>query len=289
MGEDALELFVDRAGLAAPDYALTRLNVEPIGRICSQLAGLPLAVELAATWIRILSPRDLADRLVDVTRAASPTSRVDGRHQNLQAVIASSWAWLGPAEREVATALGVFRGGFTCEAAEVVAGATLATLAALADRAMIQRLPDPTGGTRYQMHELLRVHATTQLTAGDPAWAHAIRLRHFDHFLGLADAAGAAGRTWVDPSLDGPFALERANLNAAFSWAVERDDAERALRILDALDAFWPYSIPPTSARTAHLSRALDLSWDAADRGTRMARAKALNRLGYIVFDSDRD
>ena len=127
---DAMALFVDRAAGVASGYALTELNRPVLAEICRTLQGSPLAIELAASWIRVLSPRDLLTSLVRVDPMVGSDSAgfVEERHRSVEAVLDSSWRWLGETDRAVIEALGVFVGGFTREAAEVVAGADLGNI-----------------------------------------------------------------------------------------------------------------------------------------------------------------
>src|SRR4029450_1779574 len=117
---------------------------------------------------------------------------VEERHRSIQVVLDSSWQWLGDADRAVIEALGGFVGGFTREAAEAVAGADLGALSQLSQLALIQRLPDPYGGSRYQVHELVRSYALGRLERLDD-----IRERHLHYFLGLVDTLGIWSNTPV--------------------------------------------------------------------------------------------
>ena len=188
---DATALFLDRTTLVAGGYALTEHNAKTLGEICDVLHGLPLAIELAASWIPVLSPRDLLDHLRQAdTALASDTALVEERHRSLTMILDSSWRWLSPRERTVLSALAIFVGGFTREAAEAVAGASLGVLAALAERSLIQRLPDARGGSRYQVHELVRHYALRQLEDDGP-----IRRRHFAYFLELVESLETSWNT----------------------------------------------------------------------------------------------
>ena len=289
MRRDAIDLFAERAVRAAPTYALTAINGDTISHVCERLGGLPLAIELAASWINVLSPRDLLSRIDDTMDVPSTSGSVEDRHRSMLGVLDSSWQWLSENDRSVLAALGVFVGGFTREAAEEVAGATLASLSALSERALIQRLPDTVGGTRYQVHELVRTYALGRLEAAGSRVARAVRSRHFDYFLRLAEGYETSWNTPIEPECNGPLGAEQDNLDSAMSWALSEGEAERALRITDALDAFWPYSLPRNSNRLDHIYRALSIPWsDSRPVGVR-ARAKALNRAGHIEIDFDPD
>jgi non-specific serine/threonine protein kinase len=286
---EAVDLFVDRAASMAPTYALTEHNLEPIAEICDRLAGLPLAIELTASWVRTLSPLDLVNQLGEASHLASTGGTVAARHRDLSSVLDSSWQWLNDADQAVAAALGVFRGGFTREAAQQVAGASLASLSTLTERSLIQRLPDAVGGSRYELHELIRTYALARLEALGSRLAEEVRWRHFDHFLGVAEGLDTPEHTLVDPTLDSPVAREQANLDAATSWVLDHGDAERALRIIHALHAFYPYSRPHDVDRIDHLTRALALPWTRSGPAADSVRGKALNRLGYVYMGEDLD
>ena len=174
---DATALFLDRATSVAGAYALTEHNAKTLSEICDVLHGLPLAIELAASWIPVLSPRDLLDHLRQADIAlASDTALVEERHRSLAVILDSSWRWLSARERTVLSALAIFVGGFTREAAEAVADADLGVLAALAERSFIQRLPDARGGSRYQVHELVRHYALRHLEDDRPIRSTALRV-----------------------------------------------------------------------------------------------------------------
>jgi predicted ATPase len=111
---DATALFLDRTTSIAGAYALTEHNAKTLGEICDVLHGLPLAIELAASWIPVLSPRDLLDHLRQGEPAlASDTALVEERHRSLAVILDSSWRWLSATERTVLSALAIFVGGFT--------------------------------------------------------------------------------------------------------------------------------------------------------------------------------
>ena len=166
---DATALFLDRATSVAVAYALTEHNAKTLGGICDVLHGLPLAIELAASWIPVLSPRDLLDHLWrGEIVLASENAPVEERHRSLAVILDSSWRWLSPRERTVLSALAVFVGGFAREAAEAVAAADLARIRYIDRAVLIQSLPDAWGGSRYQVHELVRHYALRHLEDDGP-------------------------------------------------------------------------------------------------------------------------
>ena len=286
MGAEAKDLFLDRALAVAPAYALTEHNSEPIDEICDRLDGLPLAIELAASWVRAVSPLDLLSGLTQTLASPEPGGVVEDRHRSLDAVLDSTWQWLSDEDRSVVTALGVFRGGFTREAAERVAGANLSSLATLTERSLIQRLPDATGGSRYQVHGLVRAYAADRLAA-DGATGAAVSARHFDYFLQLVERFDTPSYTLIDPRRDLPVTQERANFEKAMFWAIDRGDAPRALRMISVLDRFWIYSLTPAGDKAQLISRALAIPW--SEQQPDADRARALRLLGHAVVDVDPD
>jgi len=280
---DAMALFVDRAAGVASGYALTELNRPVLAEICRMLQGSPLAIELAASWIRVLSPRDLLTSLARVEPVVGSDSAgfVEERHRSIEAVLDSSWHWLGETDRAVIEALGVFVGGFTREAAEAVAGADLGTLSRLSQLALIQRLPDPYGGSRYQVHELVRNYALGRLELTDR-----VRQRHLRFFLDLVDTTGAGCSTQVAPKWSDPVIADLANIDAALVWALDRGDAESAQRLAVGLDHFFLFCLHSFEHRVGRLEVALALSGPDSPDAAR-ARAQALDHLGRREFATD--
>jgi len=283
---EAADLFIERAVGVAPVYALTEANLSIIQRICERLDGLPLAIELAASWIRVVSPADLLaelERSTDLLTSDSDT--VAQRHRSMRAVLDSSWRWLGQDDQEVLAALGVFAGGFTREAAEAVAGASLSSLASLIDRALIQRLPDSTGGTRYHVHELIRSYALERLQGAGEDRADTVRSRHLDFFLGLVESANAVWESPQGPAWLGRTRMERANIDSAMSWALERQDANRALRMAAGLYSLWVFSSVPAQYASV-LDRALSLPARSSAPEAVRIRVEALNVAGFASIAS---
>ncbi len=280
---DATALFLDRATSVAGAYALTEHNAKTLGEICDVLHGLPLAIELAASWIPVLSPLDLLDHLrQDDIALASDTALVEERHRSLAVILDSSWRWLSARERTALSALAIFVGGFTREAAEAVADADLGVLAALAERSLIQRLPDARGGSRFQVHELVRNYALRQVADDGP-----LRARHFAYFLELLESLETSWNTKYEPLWSNPIGADLANIDAATAWALDGGDAEGALRMAVGLDVFWILSLPSVAVRRARLEAALALPWSPSSVIGIRARAKAYHLLGMLQLPTD--
>jgi predicted ATPase/DNA-binding CsgD family transcriptional regulator len=280
---DAIALFLDRATSIAGAYALTEHNAKTLGDICEVLHGLPLGIELAASWIPVLSPHDLLDHLREAdTTLASDTAFVEDRHRSLAVILDSSWRWLDARERTVLSALAIFVGGFTREAAESVADADLGVLAGLAERSLIQRLPDVRGGSRYQVHELVRHYAMRQLKDD-----RLNRRRHFSYFLGLVETLETDWNTQLEPLWSNPIGSDLANISAAMMWVLDQRDAEGALRLVVGIERFWHFSVPPAAVLLAWLEAALELPWSPSNLVSIRARAKAYLFAGIVKTPAD--
>ena len=281
---DALALFIDRASIGAPGWSVSVVTDSAVAEICERLEGLPLAIELAASWIRVLSPRDL---LIEITSGVEMLSAVGdvvaARHRSMQAVLDSTWKWLGAKERDVLTRLSVFVNGFSKDAAEVVAGATLGALATLSERSLIRRVPHPSGITRYHVHELIRTFAEDQLRAAH-GWDE-VEHQHYLYFASIVQSAQAAWDTAEEPQALARIRVDQDNVEGALTRALDRGAATEALRLIGGLFAYWIYT-SPLGLRRRLLDRTLALPPDDAEDPT--VRARALNVAGYAWMSIDR-
>ncbi|MFF5531260.1 ATP-binding protein [Streptomyces cinerochromogenes] len=234
----ALRLLADRGAAARPGFR-TEDDPEACAEICRRLDGLPLAIELAAARLRMLTPRQIADRLDDRFRLLTSGSRtLLPRQQTLRAVVDWSWDLLDAGERDVLARLSVFAGGCDLAAAEAVCGpAALDALGSLVDKSLVVAAPAADGGMRYRLLETVAEYAAERLAEtgrrGEAERAHLI------HYRELA-------RT-TDPLLRGPeqraaidrFQLEYENLRTAFRHAVAERDEQEALCLVLSLLWFW--------------------------------------------------
>jgi predicted ATPase/DNA-binding SARP family transcriptional activator len=207
----AVQLFEDRARLLRPGFR-PDADLAPVGRVCRLVGGMPLAIELAARWVRSASPAAIADRLAAGTELLETTAPdVAPRHRSIRSVIDWSWELLSDSERQALRRLSVLRGGFDLDAAAAVAGAGLPLLAGLVDHSLVEVGEDG----RYGMHELLRQDAGRRLAA-DPAEEAEARRRHAAHFSGLLPDPGGALPAGLDADVE--------NLRAATDWLVAHGD-----------------------------------------------------------------
>ena len=250
----AVRLFTDRAAAVLPGFQLDAANAEAVASICRNLDGMPLAIELAAPWLRTLTPAQLAARLGDRFTLLTAGSRTAlPRHQTLRAVVDWSWGLLSEQERTLARRLAVFPSGATLTAAERVcagqpglqasplpAAAVLPTLAGLVGKSLLTRA-DTHGAQgqepRYRMLDTVRAYGLERLA--DAHEDAATRDASARYYLELAEAADPQLRTKAQAHWFRVLTAEQDNVNAAIRWAVARQDADTALRFIRALGYYW--------------------------------------------------
>jgi predicted ATPase/DNA-binding CsgD family transcriptional regulator len=267
--EPAAELFVERARHASTHGWPEDADPGAIAAICSRLDGLPLAIELAAAWVRVLSLGEIAGRLDRaLLYTSSGGARRDPRHETMEATVAWSYRLLAPGDRLLFQRLAVFVGGFDLEAAEAVAGAgagpetgagaaagpgddVLAGIVRLVDQSLVVTGPAPDGPMRYRVLEAVRRYGTACLLAdGGERGDATVRRRHAEHYLSLARRADPFGLREVRPKE--PFSrlvADEGNVLAAVGWARAQPD-DVGLRLCAALGAFWEFHGPLDEGRT---------------------------------------
>ena len=279
---EAAELFYNRASRVLPTYPQQAGDLGAVNRLCERLDGLPLAIELAAPWVRTLSARDLLteiERSADVLASTNPTQ--SRRHQSMRAVWDSTWRSLTTQEQRVLSRLSVFRGGFTREASEAVAGATPASLHSLSERALIR---PPTGSDdRYGLHELVRQYADDLLHADglDAVWA--VRQAHLDYFLRLYELALSDVETPSERQWTMPLRVDLPNAETALGWALDSGLTEPALRMTAALTPVW-LGLSDMGPHLASFESVLALPWDRGSAVSVAARANVLNAAGFSTM-----
>ncbi|MGB7859210.1 MAG: adenylate/guanylate cyclase domain-containing protein [Acidimicrobiia bacterium] len=183
-----MRLFLDAAHQANPGMRIETSDLEPLSEILRLTGGMPLAILLAAAWVDVLSVSDIAAEIAkSLDFLETSLGDVPDRHRSIRAVFDYSWGLLNKAEKDAFAALSVFRGGFTREAAEAVAGASLRDLANLANKTLVA--PNP-GTGRFSIHELLRQYAEAEL-AKLPARDRTVRDCHADYYAELCEDAVA--------------------------------------------------------------------------------------------------
>jgi len=285
----AFALFVQRSQAIKPDFRVTEENAGVIATICGRLDGLPLALELAAGYSKLLSPRALLARLeqpLEVLTRGGPDLPV--RQQTLRNTMQWSYALLSPAEQRLFRRLSVFVDGCTLEAAEAVCTTSdevstpvMEVVASLLDTSLLQRVGQGNEEWRLQMLETIRAYGLERLAASGEL--ESTRHAHARYYLELVEQAEPAlpnmqQRSWLER-----LNQERSNLWAALDWLVACNETEAALRLVGALGWFW-FLRGYLSEGRSFLEHALATSrpGDAAVSG--QARAKALYAAGWLAY-----
>ena len=230
----ALRLFTLRAQQTSPHLVPER-EAAAIARICRAVEGMPLAIELAAAAVRHASCAEIAARLehtLDVLRASHPD--LPPRHRSLRAAFEHSWRLLSQDEQEALMRLSVFRGGFSGDAAQDVAGTSPRLLASLVDKALLQR----GDGNRFTMHEFVRAYAHEKLRARPPLDADTGR-RHARHFARLLHEHVKALRGTSPQAALETIGRDLDNVRAAWQWAVTQGDDEVLAQAEEGLYLFF--------------------------------------------------
>jgi predicted ATPase/class 3 adenylate cyclase len=241
---EAVRLFIARASAVKPGFAVTNANAPAVAGIAGRLHGMPLALELAAARVKLLSPDQILARLEHHLAVLTAGSRdLPERQQTLRGAIAWSYDLLDDGARRLVDRLSVFRGGFELEMAEAVCGPAdevggdvVDRLGELVDQSLV-RLDEERDAPRFGMLETIREYAAEMLAAGPDA--NGVPARHAGAMLDLAQRAapelsGAGQRDWLDR-----LEREHDNLRAALDWAVAKPEPKLAVGLAFALWRFW--------------------------------------------------
>ncbi|HEY6712996.1 MAG TPA: tetratricopeptide repeat protein [Rubrobacter sp.] len=244
---ESVRLFLERASQRDPFFELTLRNGQAVAQVCRRLEGIPLAIELAAGRMGMLSAEQLASRLEDFLKLLTGGRTADPRHRTLRATLEWSHELLSEPERVLFSRLSVFAGGWTLEAAEEVCSGegieqddVLELLSELVDKSLVaaEASPGEERVVRFRMLEPVRQYGQERLQeeSGTAEW---VREHHAQYYLALAQEAepeleGANQTRWIDR-----LEAEHDNLRTALSWALEGGQAELGLRLAGALRLFW--------------------------------------------------
>src|SRR5918993_381173 len=302
----AVQLFVERAQAVKPDFAIDNENAPAVAEICHRLDGLPLAIELAAARVRMLSPQAMLPRLEKRLPLLTGGARdAPARQRTLRNTIAWSYDLLEPKEQILFRRLAVFGGGATFEAVEAVANAdgsldVFGGLERLLEQSLLRQDVGPEGEPRFSLLETIREFGIEQLEAhGESEDAQA---RHAGFFLTLVEEAapdlhGPTQRAWLER-----LETEHDNIRAALGWSLTHEP-EAALRIGAALFWFWYYrghltegrdwieralatgasASPDVRARVLNWSSAF--AWERADYATAALRSEEALALARSAGD----
>ena len=285
---EAVALFAERARSRLPSFGLSNENAGAVAEVCRKLDGIPLAIELAAARVSMLSVEQISERLKDPLGFLTAGDRTTApRQRTLRSTLAWSYEMLEETERRLFGRLSVFAGGWTLEAAEAVGEGNgieryeaLDLLSGLVDKSLVvaEASGEEEGTLRYRMLEPVRQYARERLE--ESGEADSVRHQHAAWFLALAEEAepelkGARREAWLER-----LETEHDNVRAALSWALEGGDAELGLRLAGAIGGFW--------LMRSHLIEGRRwLEAGLAGSGTSptaSARAKALARAGSVAL-----
>jgi predicted ATPase/serine/threonine protein kinase len=280
----AIALFVERASAIQPDFALTDENARAVAEVCIRLDGLPLAIELVAARLKLLSPADMLARLEHRLSLLTGGARdLPARQQTMRRTIGWSYDLLSESEKKLFRRLSVFTGGCTLTAAEAICGDepgvdVLDGLASLVDKSMLRQNGQANKEKRFKMLETLREFGREQLLASPEA--ESLQRRHAVYFLELVERA--------EPLLTGPEQVvwlerlenEHNNLRAALRWSKESGEIELGLRMAGTLWRFWEVRGHQTEGRDWLVSLLAE-----SERASRLVRARAFLRAGGLERD----
>ncbi|MFW6069572.1 MAG: ATP-binding protein [bacterium] len=232
----AVALFVQSAQRAARHFQATADDLRAIAAVCRRLDGLPLGIELAATWARQLPCADIFRQIEeDLDFLVAPARNAPARHRSLRAVFEHSWRLLDEAEQAAVAALTVFQDAFTAEAAQRVAGVSLPALTALVDKSFLHRSHP---GFRFEMHRLLRQYAAEHLTEDEQQrqTAHEAHARYFADFVdartqSLEGAGQQRAYREIGEVID--------DVRAAWNWSLQQGCFGYTARFLEGLFTFY--------------------------------------------------
>jgi len=253
---EAIKLFVERARNAKANFALTEENAKSVAEICARLDGLPLAIELGAARVKILSPQAILSKLQNRLKLLTGGAKdLPARQQTMRGAVGWSYDLLTADEKLLFNRLAVFAGGFTFEAAEAVCAnfdsdkeylEVLDLITSLVDKSLLVAKEQASGDLRFRMLEVVREYALESLEAsGD---AEEMRRRHAACYLALGEEAephlqASQSAEWLDRLED-----EHDNLREALAWFLE-NDSPTAARLAAAIRGFWTYHSHLTEGR----------------------------------------
>jgi predicted ATPase/DNA-binding SARP family transcriptional activator/DNA-binding CsgD family transcriptional regulator len=284
MRYDAVRLFVERTRLKLSAFEITPQNATAVAEVCRKLEGIPLAIELAAARMDVLTAQQIAQRLDRALGLLTGGRAADHRHRTLRATLDWSHELLSEPERKLFGRLSVFAGGWTLEAAEAVGegdgieeGDVVELFLMLVDKSLVVSEAEE-GGFRYGMLEPVRQYAQEKLE--ESGETQAMKRAHAEYFIALAEEAeprlwGSGDKAWFYR-----LEAEHDNMRAALFWTVEHEEAELALRLSGALRWFW-------RARGYHGEgrRWLERALSEEGRTSAEARAKALDGVGWLASE----
>jgi predicted ATPase/DNA-binding SARP family transcriptional activator len=282
-GYSAIELFVQGAQQARPDFELRARDAEHVAHICRLVQGMPLGILLAAAWIEMLPPAEIAAEIQQsLDFLESDLRDLPPRQRSIRAVFDHSWRLLSEREQELFQTLSVFCGGFTREAALEVTGASLRDLMSLTNKSLLLA---PTPG-RYGLHELLRQYGAEQLDQA-PDGGDAVRQRHCATYCAALERWAAELKGECQREAVAEMDLEVENARSAWYWALAHGQVSRLAQGVDGLWLYHTWRLRFKEAEAAFRAAATALETiDTAD--AQRLRAKLLALLSYFRLELGR-
>ena len=252
----AVKLFIQTAQRVQHTFMLTAENGATVVEICRLVQGMPLAIQLAASWVIVLTPAEIAREIKqNLDFLAADTTHLPEQHQRLRAIFDHSWQLLSASEQSIFQKISVFRGGFTRQAVQRVAGASLPDLLSLVNKSFLYQTP----AGRYEIHELLRRYATEQLQPGS-AMERRVREQHAVYYLAfLAEREDLLKGTNQLTALR-ELVAESENIQNAWMWAITQGQVEYLAQALDSLGIFYEWRGHLHEGEAAFLAASTQLS-----------------------------
>jgi predicted ATPase/DNA-binding NarL/FixJ family response regulator len=273
----AANLFIERMRRLRPQIALAE-EAAAIGRVCQLVEGMPLALELAATWTKTLRCDEVADQIQkNLDFLTSPLRNAPQRHHSMQAVFAYSWALLSRAEQETFMRLSVFRSSFSAQAAGQIVGASLIMLMSLVDKSLLRWDSDG----RYRIHELLRQYAEEQL-AQAPQAAHEVHDAHCTYFTDFLVQRQEAVKGADQRAVIAAVEVEIDNLRAAWDWVLRQKLPTALVGMMQVMPYYYQIRSRYREGATAYEAAIQALDIDNATRAEKIALLLPLVFLGWL-------
>lgn len=224
-----VRLFLDAAKRADASFTLDTNDLESLAQILNLTGGMPLGILLAAAWVDVLPIAEIASEIAkSLDFLETEMGDIPDRHRSIRAVFDYSWELLSPAERDVFTALSVFRGGFSREAADKVADASLRSLATLVNKSLVT--PNATKD-RYSVHELLRQYADSELMEDQERYQQ-VHLRHCEFYAEFLEDTQKTLFTSRQPEILEQIERDLENVRGAWRYAVEERDSDMGRKVI---------------------------------------------------------
>jgi predicted ATPase len=288
-GYSAVQLFLQSALRVDPRFRLTKENREWVVRVCQLLEGIPLGIELAAAWVRVLSLREITREIKNNLDFLKVSARnIPERHRSLRAALDHSWNLLTAQEKAVLRRLSVFRGGYSRDGAQKVAGARLEDIASLLDKSLLKRV----GEERYDLHELVRQYAAALLDSEVQEHDQTHDL-HSSYYALLLEQWEGQIRSPKQMQVLAEMDAEMDNVRLAWSWMVMHQQTEK---IQKSLNCLWRFYTIRTQLReganlfgeAATVLKSLKEKEEAQEAERSVVLVQLLARQGYFCLGLDR-